>query len=52
MSLRSQTLPFHRAEYAKWYTISKEDGGKSVKVSIASNASFAVYDANGKCIYF
>jgi len=38
--------------YAKWYTISKEDGGKSVKVSMPSNASFAVYDANGKCIYF
>lgn len=39
--------------YAKWYTISDKDGGKTVKVGISSkNASFAVYNAKGTCIYF
>nr|WP_245864457.1 serine hydrolase domain-containing protein [Paenibacillus donghaensis] len=38
--------------YARWYTISDKDGGKIVKVSMSPNASFAVYDAKGTCIYF
>ncbi|WP_407944313.1 serine hydrolase domain-containing protein [Paenibacillus durus] len=38
--------------YAKWYKISDKDGGKTVKVSMSSNASFAVYNAKGTCIYF
>lgn len=38
--------------YAKWYTISDQDGGKMVKVNMSSNASFAVYNAEGTCIYF
>nr|WP_238162505.1 serine hydrolase domain-containing protein [Cohnella sp. AR92] len=39
--------------YAKWYTISEKDAGKTVKVSMSSkNASFAVYDAKGTCVYF
>ncbi|MGY4759567.1 serine hydrolase domain-containing protein [Paenibacillus caseinilyticus] len=38
--------------YAKWYTISDKDGGKTVKVSMSSKASFAVYNAEGICIYF
>lgn len=44
------TIP--ESGFAEWYTISEEDGGTFVKVSMPSNASFAVYDANGKCIYF
>ncbi|ASA26308.1 serine hydrolase [Paenibacillus donghaensis] len=38
--------------YARWYTISDKDGGKTVKVRMSSNASFAVYNAKGTCIYF
>ncbi|WP_198023080.1 serine hydrolase domain-containing protein [Paenibacillus zanthoxyli] len=38
--------------YARWYTISDKDEGKTVKVSMSSNASFAVYNAKGTCIYF
>lgn len=38
--------------YAQWYTISDKDGGKTVKVNMSSNASFAVYNAKGTCIYF
>ncbi|RKP58349.1 class A beta-lactamase-related serine hydrolase [Cohnella endophytica] len=38
--------------YAQWYTISDKDGGKIVKVSMSSNASFAVYNAEGTCDYF
>ncbi|WP_018758425.1 serine hydrolase domain-containing protein [Paenibacillus terrigena] len=38
--------------YAQWYTISDKDGGKTVKVNMSTNASFAVYDAKGTCIYF
>lgn len=38
--------------YARWYTISDKDGGKIVKVSMSPNASFAVYDAKGTCLYF
>ncbi|MEC0172401.1 serine hydrolase [Paenibacillus graminis] len=38
--------------YARWYTISDKDGGKTVKVSTSSNTSFAVYNAKGSCIYF
>lgn len=38
--------------YAKWYKISDKDGDKIVKVNMSSNASFAVYDAKGTCIYF
>ncbi|WP_018759906.1 serine hydrolase domain-containing protein [Paenibacillus terrigena] len=37
--------------YAQWYTIS-EDGDKTINVSMSSNASFAVYNAKGTCIYF
>ncbi|MFF2480438.1 serine hydrolase domain-containing protein [Paenibacillus sp. NPDC058071] len=38
--------------YAEWYTITDKDGDKTIKVNMPSNASFAVYDANGACIYF
>ncbi|MNO21288.1 putative penicillin-binding protein PbpX [compost metagenome] len=38
--------------YARWYTISEKDVGKTVKVSMSPNASFAVYNAKGTCIYF
>ncbi|WP_084146869.1 serine hydrolase domain-containing protein [Paenibacillus wynnii] len=38
--------------YAQWYTISDKDVGKIMKVNMSSNASFAVYDAKGTCIYF
>lgn len=38
--------------YAQWYSISDKDGGKTIKVSMPSNASFAVYDAMGLCTYF
>lgn len=38
--------------YARWYSISDKDGGKTVKVNMPSNASFAVYNARGTCIYF
>lgn len=38
--------------FAQWYTMSDKDGGKTVKVSMSSNASFAVYDEKGTCIYF
>ncbi|AZS15467.1 serine hydrolase domain-containing protein [Paenibacillus lutimineralis] len=38
--------------YAQWYTISDKDGGKIVKVSMSQNASFAVFNAKGTCIYF
>ncbi|MNW65788.1 hypothetical protein D3C74_442040 [compost metagenome] len=38
--------------YARWYTISDKDGGMTVKVSISSNGSFAVYNAKGTCLYF
>ncbi|MFF2015078.1 serine hydrolase domain-containing protein [Paenibacillus sp. NPDC058177] len=38
--------------YARWYTISDTDGGKTAQVNMSSNASFAVYDVKGTCIYF
>ncbi|MFC3749797.1 serine hydrolase domain-containing protein [Paenibacillus sp. GCM10012306] len=38
--------------YARWYTISDKDGGKSIKVNMSANASFAVYNAKGACTYF
>lgn len=38
--------------YAQWYTINDQDGGKTIKVSMAAHASFAVYDAEGTCTYF
>ncbi|OBZ19506.1 serine hydrolase [Bacillus sp. FJAT-27264] len=38
--------------YARWYTISDKDGGKTIKVNMSSNASFAVYNAKGACTYF
>ncbi|MFF2911279.1 serine hydrolase domain-containing protein [Paenibacillus sp. NPDC057934] len=44
------TIPL--SGYARWYTISDKDGGKTVKVNMSSNASFAVYDVRGTCIYF
>lgn len=44
------TIP--HSGYARWYTISDKDGGKNIKVSMPSKASFAIYDAKGTCIYF
>lgn len=38
--------------YARWYTISDKERGKTVKVSMPPNASFAVYNAKGACSYF
>ncbi|WP_219838168.1 serine hydrolase [Paenibacillus sp. R14(2021)] len=38
--------------FAEWYTISDKDGGKIVKVNMSSDASFAVYNEKGTCIYF
>ncbi len=47
----SITIP--TSGYASWHTISDQDGGKTVKVSMSSkNASFAVYDVKGTCLYF
>ncbi|WP_040949020.1 serine hydrolase domain-containing protein [Gorillibacterium massiliense] len=44
------TIPM--SGYAKWFTISDKDGGKTVKVGMPLNASFAVYDEKGTCTYF
>jgi len=38
--------------YAKWYTVSDKDAGKTVKVNTPANGSFAVYDEKGTCVYF
>ncbi|MBB6692822.1 beta-lactamase family protein [Cohnella xylanilytica] len=38
--------------YAKWYTVSDKDAGKTVKVNAPANGSFAVYDEKGTCVYF
>nr|WP_224753977.1 serine hydrolase domain-containing protein [Paenibacillus terricola] len=38
--------------YAQWFTISDQDGGKTIKVNMPSKASFAVYDSQGTCTYF
>lgn len=49
---KKSTVTIPPSGYARWYTISDKDGGKTVKVSTPSKASFAVYDAKGTCIYF
>ncbi|RUS47428.1 serine hydrolase [Cohnella sp. AR92] len=38
--------------YAKWYTVSDKDAGKTVKVKTPVNGSFAVYNEQGLCVYF
>jgi len=38
--------------YAEWYTIRDKDWNKTIKASMPSNASFAVYDRSGTCVYF
>ncbi|MNI85390.1 hypothetical protein D3C73_1423770 [compost metagenome] len=49
---KKSTVTIPPSGYARWYTISDKDGGKTVKVSMSSNASFAVYNAKGTCSYF
>ncbi|WP_409344807.1 hypothetical protein [Paenibacillus sp. MBLB4367] len=49
---KKSSVTISSSGYAEWYTISDSDGGKIIKVSMSSNASFAVYDAKGTCIYF
>jgi CubicO group peptidase (beta-lactamase class C family) len=49
---KKSTVTIPPSGYARWYTISDKDGGKIVKVSMSPNASFAVYNAKGTCIYF
>lgn len=49
---KKSTVTIPPSGYARWYTISDKDGGKNIKVSMPSKASFAVYDAKGTCIYF
>lgn len=49
---KKSTVMIQPNGYARWYTISDKDGGKTIKVNMPSNASFAVYDAKEICIYF
>ncbi|MNB80242.1 D-alanyl-D-alanine-carboxypeptidase/endopeptidase AmpH precursor [compost metagenome] len=49
---KQSTVTIPSSGYARWYTISDKDGGKIIKVSMPANASFAVYDEKGKCLYF
>nr|WP_252863475.1 serine hydrolase domain-containing protein [Paenibacillus riograndensis] len=49
---KKSTVTIPPSGYARWYTISDKDGGKTVKVSMSSNASFAVYNAKGTCSSF
>lgn len=49
---KKSTVTIPPSGYARWYTINDKDGGKTIKVSMPSKASFAVYDAKGTCIYF
>lgn len=49
---KKSTVTIPHSGYARWYTISDKDGGKNIKVSMPSKASFAIYDAKGTCIYF
>lgn len=49
---KKSTVTIQPNGYAKWYTLSDKDGGKTIKVSMSPNASFAVYNAKGTCIYF
>jgi len=37
--------------YARWYTINKNDAGKTMTVNLPENTSFAVYDEES-CVYF
>jgi CubicO group peptidase (beta-lactamase class C family) len=37
--------------YARWYTISQNDAGKTMTVNLPENASFAVYDEES-CVYY
>ena len=37
--------------YARWYTISQNDAGKTMTVNLPKNASFAVYDEES-CVYY
>ncbi|SFI39555.1 CubicO group peptidase, beta-lactamase class C family [Paenibacillus sp. UNC496MF] len=38
--------------YAKWYKLSDQTAGKTMQVKRPADASFAVYDAQGTCVYF
>ena len=37
--------------HARWYTINKEDAGKTMTVNLPENGSFAVYDEES-CVYY
>lgn len=37
--------------YARWYTVSQNDAGKTMTVNLPENASFAVYD-EATCVYY
>ena len=49
---KKSTVTIRAGGYARWYTISDQDAGKTVKVSRSSNSSFAAYNDKGKCIFF
>ncbi|UQZ37367.1 serine hydrolase [Paenibacillus sp. PK3_47] len=49
---RKSTVTVPPSGYASWYTISEKDEGKVIKVNRPPNASFAVYDTKGTCLYF
>lgn len=46
------TVTIASSGYADWFKISDKDGEKIVKVTMPSNASYAVYNADGASIYF
>ncbi|WNS44229.1 serine hydrolase domain-containing protein [Paenibacillus sp. MMS20-IR301] len=49
---KKSTVTIQQDGYARWYTISDKDWGKTIKVSMSPNASFAIYNLEGTCIYF
>jgi hypothetical protein len=46
----SATIP--ESGHAKWYTIPEKGAGKTMKVKLPANSSFAVYDEKGTCVNF
>lgn len=45
----SVTIP--KTDYAKYYKISSKSANKKIKVTLPKNASFTVYDQNGKMLF-
>jgi len=52
LNVANSNVTIPSSGYAQWYTVSDKDGVKTIKVNRSSNASFAVYDATGTCVYF